>query len=188
MKTTFALKSLIAAFFIALAFGSGDSKKETKNTKGNNYNQFTNADFSRLINTSGRNSVLNFKETFEYSSFKTPAGFVSKSGETYTVKLDVYSNGGFTYKINQRQALRGKWNIVQSSNISSGCINKDKPKCILNLKFENGSERNPILYYNKKKCFSGLLDCGDSQRRGYNVSDWDDINRGVLVIPYDKFD
>ena len=63
MKTTFALKSLIAAFFIALAFGSGDSKKEITNTKGNNYNQYTNADFSRLINTSGSNSVLNLKQT-----------------------------------------------------------------------------------------------------------------------------
>ena len=187
MKTTFALKSLIAAFFIALAFGSGDSKKETKNTKGNNYNQYTNADFSRLINTSGRNS-LNFKQTFKYSNFKTPAGFVSKTGETYTVKLDVYSNGGFTYKINQRQALRGKWNIVQSNSIPSGCINKDTPKCLLNLKFENGRERNPILFFDKKRRFSGLLDCGDSQRRNYGKGDWDDINRGVLVIPYDEFD
>lgn len=30
MKTTFALKSVIAAFFIALAFGSGDSKESSQ--------------------------------------------------------------------------------------------------------------------------------------------------------------
>lgn len=187
MKTTFVVKSLIAIFFIALAFGSGDSKKEITSSKGNNYNQFTNADFSNLINTSGHNSILNFKQTFEYNGIKSPAGFASKRSDSYTVKLDINSNGTFTYKINQKPSLRGKWNIVQSNSIPDGCLRSENPKCILNLKFDNGLERNPILFYDKRYKSSALLDCGDSQRKGYKVSDWDDINRGVLVIPYDEF-
>lgn len=141
MKTTFLVKSLIAAIFITLAFGSGDSKKETTNNKGNNYNQFTNADFSSLINASGRNSILNFKQTFEYNGIKAPAGFASKRRDSYTVKLDIHSNGTFTYKINQKPSLRGKWNIVQSNSIPDGCL-----RCTLHLKpRQKGSNIGKVL-------------------------------------------
>jgi len=186
MKTTFILKSLIGAFFIFLAYGSGEREVI-------NYQEFTNDDFSELINEAGNNSVLYFNQKFKKDSKKNLYGGATKYYKVFDIELEIHSNGTAIYNKtqtiygeSQSESVKGKWNIVQTSSISDGCTGGES-KCYLNLRFENGKERNPVLFFDEKAEYSGLVDCNESTRETNNISDWDDVNRGYMVIPFNTF-
>jgi len=174
MKITFILKSIIGAFFIFLSYGSFE-------TEVINFKEYSNEDFSDLIKTEGHSSVLYFNQTFQKNSKKNLYGGVTESYKIYNIELEVHPNGTFIYNNNLRQPVKGKWNIVQSNSIPYGCTGNES-KCLLNLKFENGQERNPILYYDKKGGYFALIDCAID-----GISDWEAVDRGIMIIPFDMF-